>query len=135
MAFPRVARMELDELLEQLVARARDVQDTQGRLRGLLQAYLTVARAVDLEEVLRHILEAARHLVHARYAALGVVQQGRLVRFLHTGMDADTVTLIGALPEGKGGTGSPGGLPGAAAAGQHRRPRVVGRVPGGGAGG
>ena len=84
------------------MARARDVQDTQGRLRGLLQAYLTVARAVDLEEVLRHILEAARHLVHARYAALGVVQQGRLVRFLHTGMDADTVTLIGALPEGKG---------------------------------
>src|SRR5690349_13955053 len=85
MAFPRVARLELDELLEQLVARARDVQDTQGRLRGLLRAYLTVARAVDLEEVLRHIVDAARQLVNARYAALGVVQQGRLVRFLHAG--------------------------------------------------
>jgi len=102
MAFPRVARLELDELLEQLVARAHDVQDTQGRLRGLLHAYLTVARAVDLEEVLRHIVEAARQLVNSRYAALGVVQQGRLVRFLHTGMAPETVTLIGALPEGKG---------------------------------
>src|SRR2546421_54538 len=102
MAFPRVARLELDELLEQLVARARDVQDTQGRLRGLLRAYLAVARAVDLEEVLRHIVDAARLLVNARYAALGVVQQGRLVRFLHTGMDLETVTRIGALPEGKG---------------------------------
>jgi two-component system, NarL family, sensor histidine kinase DevS len=102
MGFPQVARLELDELLEQLVARARDVQDTQGRLRGLLRAYLTVARAVELEEVLGHILGAARELVNARYAALGVVQRGRLVRFLHTGMDRDTVTRIGALPEGKG---------------------------------
>jgi hypothetical protein len=37
MVFAQVARLELDELLEQLVARARDVQDTQGRLRGLLR--------------------------------------------------------------------------------------------------
>src|SRR3954466_1723109 len=43
--FPRAARLELDELLEQLVARARDVQDTQGRLRGLLRANLTIAGA------------------------------------------------------------------------------------------
>jgi GAF domain-containing protein len=100
--FPQVARLELDELLEQLVARARDVQDTQGRLRGLLRANLEVARAVDLEQLLRHIVDAARDLVNARYAALGVVRQGRLVRFLHTGMDDATVAAIGHLPEGKG---------------------------------
>jgi GAF domain-containing protein len=102
MNFPQVARLELDELLEQLVAGARDVQDTQGRLRGLLRAYLEVARAVDLEELLLHIVNAARELVDARYAALGVIQQGRLVRFLHTGMDDVTVESIGHLPEGKG---------------------------------
>src|ERR1700760_1748142 len=78
-SFPPVARLELDELLEQLIARARDVQATQGRLRGLLRANRLVAAAVDLDEVLRHVLEAAITLVDARYAALGVVDQGRLV--------------------------------------------------------
>ncbi len=102
LSFPHAARLELDDLLEQLVARARDVQDTQGRLRGLLRAYLAVSRADDLEVVLRHIVEAARELVNARYAALGVVEYGRLVRFLHTGMPEDMVAQIGHLPEGKG---------------------------------
>ncbi len=100
--FTGAARLELDELLEQLVARARDVQDTQSRLRGLLDAYRQVTRVVDLEEVLRHIVEAARQLVSAQYAALGVVRDGHLVRFLHTGMDERTVAAIGHLPEGKG---------------------------------
>jgi len=100
--FPYVARLELDELLEHLIARARDVQATQGRLRGLLRASRAVAAAVDLDEVLHDILEAALNLVDARYAALGVVEQGRLVRFLHLGMDEQSVTAIGRLPEGKG---------------------------------
>jgi GAF domain-containing protein len=92
----------LDELLDQLLARAREVQETRGRLRGLLRANREVASAVDTDDVLRHIMHAARELVNARYAALGVVQQGRLVRFLHAGIDAETVERIGALPEGKG---------------------------------
>jgi transcriptional regulator with GAF, ATPase, and Fis domain len=102
MRFPHAARLELDELLEQLVARARDVQDSQGRLRGLLRAYLAVARADDLDVVLRHIVEAARELVNARYAALGVTAGGSADAFLHTGMADDVVAAIGHLPEGKG---------------------------------
>jgi GAF domain-containing protein len=97
-----VARLELDDLLEQLVVRARDVQDSQGRLRGLLRAYLAVAHADDLDTVLRHVVEAARELVNAGYAALGVVSRGRLVRFVHTGMAADVVARVGHLPDGKG---------------------------------
>jgi GAF domain-containing protein len=100
--FAQVARLELDQLLEQLIERARDVQATQGRLRGLLRANLEVARAVDVDQVLRHILDAATTLVDARYAALGVVRDGRLVRFVHTGMDDATIEAIGSLPEGKG---------------------------------
>lgn len=100
--FDGAARLELDELLEQLIERARDVQETQGRLRGLLRAYQVIARADDLDVVLRHIIEAARELVNARYAALGVVSRGRLTRFVHTGMDSATVVGIGRLPEGKG---------------------------------
>src|SRR3954469_19462230 len=102
LTFPAASRLELDELLEQLIARARDVQDTQGRLRGLLRANLTVAGAADLNDVLRHVVTAARELVDARYAALGVVRDGHLVRFLHEGMDEATVRKIGTLPEGKG---------------------------------
>jgi len=100
--FPQVARLELDQLLEQLIERARDVQATQGRLRGLLRANLEVARAVDVDQILRHILEAATSLVDAKYAALGVVRDGRLVRFVHTGMDDATIQAIGSLPEGQG---------------------------------
>ena len=100
--FSQVARLELDELLEQLVGRAHDVQEAQGRLRGLLRAYLAVAHADDLDTVLRHVVEAAQELVNAGYAALGVVSHGRLVRFVHAGMDANVVSQVGQLPEGKG---------------------------------
>jgi GAF domain-containing protein len=102
LTFPQVARLELDELLEQLISRARDVQQTQGQLRGLLRAYLAVARADDVDEVLRHVVEAARDLVDAEYAALGVVRGGQLVRFVHVGMPSDVVARVGHLPEGKG---------------------------------
>jgi GAF domain-containing protein len=100
--FARVARLELDDLLEQLVDRVHDVQGTQGRLRALLRANLEVVDGVDPEQVLGHIVGAAKELVQARYAALGVVRDGRLVRFLHEGMDPDAVRQIGDLPQGKG---------------------------------
>ncbi len=106
MAFVGVARLELDELLEQLVERIRDVQATQGRLRSLLRANLEIARGVDLDDVLDHILTAAKDLVDARYAALGVVRNGHLVRFLHFGMTSELVTQIGDLPQGKGVLGA-----------------------------
>jgi GAF domain-containing protein len=102
MTFSQVARLELDELLDQMVLRVRDVQDTQGRLRGLLRAYLAVARADDLDAVLRHVVEAARKLVDAGYAALGVVRHGHIVRFIHTGMAPDVVAQVGHLPQGNG---------------------------------
>src|SRR5689334_22408554 len=104
--FVQVARLELDDLLEQLVDRIRDVQNTQGRLRGLLRANLEVAHGVDIELVLKHIVAAAKELVNARYAALGVIRDGRLVRFLHEGMDPDLVHRIGDLPQGKGVLGA-----------------------------
>jgi GAF domain-containing protein len=102
LSFAHAARLQFDEILEQLVASARQVRATQGRLRGLLRAYLAVARADNLDDVLRHIVEAARILVDAHYAALGVVAGNGLIRFIHSGMDADTVREIGHLPEGKG---------------------------------
>jgi signal transduction histidine kinase len=101
--FPTVARLELDDLLEQLIARANEVLGTQGRLRGLLRATQAVSSGLDLASLLQRIVDEARHLVGSRYAALGVIGvDGRLVEFVHTGMPADMVTAIGHLPEGRG---------------------------------
>jgi len=61
---------------------------------------------VDHEDVLRHILTAARDLVNARYAAIGVVAQDRLVRFLHSGVPEEQAARIGGPPEGKGVLGA-----------------------------
>lgn len=95
--------MELDQLLGQLVERAQEVMGTQGRLRGLLRASQVVAGDLDLPTLLRRIVEAARELLGARYAALGVIgSDGQLAEFVHVGMDDETVARVGRLPEGKG---------------------------------
>ena len=101
--FPAVARLELDELLEQLTERAHEVLRTQGRLRGLLRATEAIAGNLDLATLLQRIVEEARELIGARYAALGVIgADGGLVEFVHAGMDRQTVERIGHLPEGHG---------------------------------
>jgi signal transduction histidine kinase len=101
--FPDLPRLELDQLLGQLVQRAREVMTTQGRLRGLLHANQMIVGHLTLPVVLRRIVEAARELVGARYAALGVIApDGHLAEFIHAGMSADAVERIGHLPQGKG---------------------------------
>src|SRR3984885_1226665 len=108
LAFPDMPRLELDELLVQLVDRAGDVQAAQGRLRGLLRANALVAGGVSLPVVLRQIVGAAQDLLGARYAALGVLgRDGELEQFVHAGMDDALVAGIGDLPRGRGSLGLP----------------------------
>ena len=103
LGFPDVPRLELDELLVQLVDRAGDVLAAQGRLRGLLRANALVAGDLSLPVVLRQIVGAARDLLGARYAALGVLgRDGELEQFVHAGMDDELVAAIGDLPRGHG---------------------------------
>jgi signal transduction histidine kinase len=103
LGFPDVPRLELDQLLVQLRDRADDVLAAQGRLRGLLRANALVAGELSLPLVLRQIVAAARDLLGARYAALGVLgRDGGLEQFVHAGMDGEVVTRIGDLPEGRG---------------------------------
>jgi signal transduction histidine kinase len=103
LGYPDIPRLELDQLLVQLVDRADDVLATQGRLRGLLRANALVAGELSLPVVLRQIVAAARDLVGARYAALGVLgRDGELEQFVHAGMDDELVGRIGELPRGRG---------------------------------
>ncbi|WP_242418961.1 GAF domain-containing protein, partial [Frankia sp. CpI1-P] len=103
LTFPVVARLELDELLTQLVERAQDVLATQGRLRGLLAASRAIATDLRLPVLLRQVVEAACELLGARYGALGVIAPDRtLEEFIHVGMDPKDVERIGHLPTGHG---------------------------------
>jgi signal transduction histidine kinase len=76
----------------------------QRRLRDLLRANTAVVERLDLEVVLRRIVESAMTLVNARYGALGVIAAdgNGLERFIHVGADTATVSRIGHLPTGKG---------------------------------
>ncbi|WP_372511873.1 GAF domain-containing protein [Frankia umida] len=104
LTFPSVARLELDELLTQLVERAQDVIATQGRLRGLLRATRMITTDLRLPVLLRLIVEAACELLDARYGAIGVLtpDRRRLEEFIHVGMDTDAAERIGHLPTGHG---------------------------------
>ena len=103
LTFPQLRRLELDVLLAQLVERAQEVMGAQGRLRGLLRANQLIAGDLGLPTVLRHVAEAARELVGARYAALGVIAaSGGLAQFVHVGMPVEVAGGIGHLPQGKG---------------------------------
>lgn len=97
-------KLQLDELLAQLIDRAQDVRAAQNRLRGLLRANHAVIGDLALSALLRRIVEAACELVAAPYGALGVIAPdgSGLEEFIHVGMAEDAVETIGHLPEGKG---------------------------------
>ncbi|MBI4509001.1 MAG: GAF domain-containing protein [Deltaproteobacteria bacterium] len=64
----------------------------------------TVTSELSLEAALRGLVAAARELVDARYAALGVARPDRrgLDRFLFVGMTDEDAKRIGHLPRGLG---------------------------------
>ena len=74
------------------------------RLRRLLEVGRGLVSEFELEVVLERVLEAARDLTGARYAALGVLDESReeLERFITVGVDDETHRTIGDLPRGRG---------------------------------
>lgn len=74
------------------------------RLRRLIEVGRTLVAELDLEAVLQRVLEAARELTGAEYAALGVLDpdQRELERFLTVGIDEAAQAAIGDLPRGHG---------------------------------
>ena len=74
------------------------------RLRGLVDAGIALSSELSLDDLLKKLAETAAGLTGARYAALGVIDETGtgLERFVHTGIDAETVDRIGELPRGRG---------------------------------
>lgn len=101
--FPDAPRSDLERSIDELVTNAQRVLATQGRLRHLLEANRAVVEQLDLEQVLRRIIEAAVSLVDARYGALGVIApDGHLEQFIHVGISEADARIIGQLPAGHG---------------------------------
>jgi signal transduction histidine kinase len=95
--------LRLDDLLAEVQARLATAVETRDRVRALLDAVVAVGSDLDLEVVLRRIVEAAVTLVDARYGALGVIGEGgRLVEFVPVGIDEEQITKIHHWPEGRG---------------------------------
>ncbi|EME55088.1 GAF domain-containing protein [Amycolatopsis decaplanina] len=95
--------LRLDELLHEVQERLSEIVKTRDRLQGLLDAVLAVATGLELDSTLQRIVQAAVELVDARYGALGVLgDEDGLSEFVYEGIDAETRSHMGHLPEGRG---------------------------------
>jgi signal transduction histidine kinase len=78
--------------------------DDPEKLRRLVAAVLMITADVELDDLLRHLVEEASALVGARYGALGVINESGsgLERFMTVGLTEDEERAIGPRPTGRG---------------------------------
>src|SRR5436309_10337532 len=76
----------------------------QDRLRRLMEAGRSVVAERELEGVFARLLDVARELTGARYAAIGILDDAResLADFITAGIEPRAHSLIGDLPRGRG---------------------------------
>ncbi len=95
--------LKLDELLDELQVRLQAVLSARDRVYSLLEAVVSVGSNLDLEVLLRRIVETAVELVNARFGAIGVIGEGdRLTEFIPVGLTEEQIAQISHWPEGKG---------------------------------
>ena len=76
-------------------------------LRTVSEAVLGVAAELSVDEVLQRLVESARELAGARYAALGLPDgAGGFRRFLTAGMSDELISSLGPLPRQHGVLGA-----------------------------
>jgi signal transduction histidine kinase len=81
-----------------------DARGRAERLRRVAAVGRQVVSELDTERVLRLVLDAARELTGARYAAVGILSEDRnaLARFVWSGLDDHIAERIGKPPTGRG---------------------------------
>ncbi|HXB47039.1 MAG TPA: GAF domain-containing sensor histidine kinase [Streptosporangiaceae bacterium] len=95
--------LRLDDLLAELQVRLQAVLATRDRVNALFEAVVAVGSNLDLETVLRGIVESAVTLVDAHYGAMGVIGEGgKLAEFIPVGLSEDEIRRIHHWPEGRG---------------------------------
>jgi signal transduction histidine kinase len=76
-------------------------------LKAVSDAVLAVASKLSVEEVLQRLVDSARELADARYAALGIPDgEGGFRRFLVSGMSDQLIAAMGPLPSTHGMLGA-----------------------------
>jgi len=84
----------------------RDTESTldESRLRRLIDAGRSLVAERELETLFERLLDVARDLTDARYAAIGVLDESRegLADFITAGIDPEAHRIIGELPRGRG---------------------------------
>ncbi|OPX12595.1 GAF domain-containing sensor histidine kinase [Mycobacterium sp. AT1] len=84
-------------------AQLDEIMASRDQMARLLRVIVGLASDLDLDATLHRIVTAAMELTGARYGALGVrADDGRLLSFVHSGIEPATAELIGHLPVGKG---------------------------------
>ena len=82
---------------------ATPARDLDQVLVAFSAAVRGIAGLTSVDDALQIIVDGVRPLVGAQYAALGIVDaDGRIEKFITSGMDDETRARIGALPEGHG---------------------------------
>jgi signal transduction histidine kinase len=100
---PLLPSLKLDELLDELQVRLQAVLTTRDRVYSLLEAVVAVGSSLELEVLLRSIVETAVSLVDAQYGAMGVIGEGgTLAEFIPVGLTSEEIEAIHHWPEGKG---------------------------------
>ena len=100
---PLLPQLRLDDLPAELQVRLAAAVQTRDRVRALLEAVVAVGSNLELEVVLRQIVQAAVTLVDARYGALGVIGEGgQMAEFIPVGLDEEQIAAIHHWPEGRG---------------------------------
>jgi len=86
------------------MSRTNEATRVRDRFERLLAAGLAIYAHHSIDDVLQEVVDAAREVVGARYAALGVLGPDRttLVQFVTSGLDAEARRRIGSLPTGRG---------------------------------
>jgi signal transduction histidine kinase len=95
--------LRIEDLLKDFVSRAGELLQFQERMGGLLEAVVAVAEDLSLDAVLERVVQSACQLLHARYGALGVIGDDRVLsHFITVGIDGELANRIGPLPTGHG---------------------------------
>jgi signal transduction histidine kinase len=90
-------------LVTKMHAQLDELLDARDQMERLLRVIVELGAGLDRDATLHRIISAARELTSAQYGALAIRDRdGNLKSFVHEGMDAETVRLIGPLPVGRG---------------------------------
>ena len=94
---------QLENQVQNLAIANEEITRRVRELDAANTAIASISSPLDLSSVLQNIVDSARELIQSKYAALGVSDgEGRILRFITSGISAEERAAIGPLPQGHG---------------------------------